>query len=277
MSPQALYLLKAGASYPLIEAARIAIGWPDELMVPQRCMGFPTVGDYPDSGVFRTIERPATRAYPSLASATHNRHMVRFLRNQWRTASPVQRKALRIVTSKTHDEVAAGLCFGGFSIGEMSNILCGDADDPSCFHAMHRFGVIQGVESDGGAPEAAGCGGELEELALPKEVLRGPRGHAAVEKLLGLCEKFGHPRWFRAEDDDALGESGEIGDNPEECVDWARRDVLRPVCQRNAKPLVKAAENKFAGRRGPSRLRAVVVIKVRAAGHAEAAARNGSD
>jgi hypothetical protein len=157
MSPQALYLLKAGASYPLIEAARIAIGWPDELMVPKRCMGFPTVGDYPDSGIFRTIERPATRAYSSLASATHNRYMVRFLRNQWRTASPEQRKALRIVTSKTHDEVAAGLCFGGFSINEMSNILCGDADDPSCFHAMHRFGVIQGVESDGVTPKVRVC------------------------------------------------------------------------------------------------------------------------
>jgi len=36
MPPQALYLLKAGASFPLTDAAREAIGWPDALMVPQR-------------------------------------------------------------------------------------------------------------------------------------------------------------------------------------------------------------------------------------------------
>ena len=157
MSPQAAYLLKAGASYPLVEAARVAIGWPDERMVSQRCTGFPTVGDYPDSGVFRTVDRPATRAYSSLESATHNRHMVRFLRNQWRSASPDQRAALRIVSNKTHDEVAAGLCFGGYTINELSRILGGDADDPSCFHAMHRFGVVQGVESDGVTPKVRVC------------------------------------------------------------------------------------------------------------------------
>lgn len=57
MSPSAQRLTGEGASVPLIEAAIQAMQWPDTLFTSHRCLGFPTYGDYPDSGIFRVCER----------------------------------------------------------------------------------------------------------------------------------------------------------------------------------------------------------------------------
>jgi hypothetical protein len=157
MVPQAAHLLGPGASLPLIEIARRAIGWPDAQFIFHKITGFPTVGDYPDTGTFRAIERPAKRAYSSLDHSKHNHRMIRTLRQQWQRGSPLQREAMRIVTAKTIAEVAAGICFGGFTLHELSNALCRDADDSSCFHSLHRFGVVQGVEKDGVTPRVRPC------------------------------------------------------------------------------------------------------------------------
>jgi hypothetical protein len=111
MSPQALYLLKAGASYPLIEAARSPLAGPmsswfhsDAWVSRQWVITLILASSAPLNA------RPPVHIPPSLPPPIIATWCVFFATS----GAPEQHKALRIVTSKTHDEVAAGLCFGGF-------------------------------------------------------------------------------------------------------------------------------------------------------------------
>jgi hypothetical protein len=143
-SPSAAALMGARASVPLFEAAARAIGWPDATFSLHRVLGFPTVGDYPDSGVFRSLERPATCSYSDLGHAEWNHLSVRRVISQWHAATEPQKAVTRKVTDKKYKEVARGVALGPFVMSEVD-----DAFGEGCWRALPSFGVEQGLEEDG--------------------------------------------------------------------------------------------------------------------------------
>ena len=144
-SPASSRLMCGGAAPLLIEAAIQAIGWPDRLFTAHRALGFPTWGEYPDCGIFRPCERPATRSYPDLPP-DHNRMLVKRLRAKWRDADVSQRETMSKVTEKTRAETLKGLSDGPFTFEEMEAIA---EKTGTGWHALERFGVAQGQEPDG--------------------------------------------------------------------------------------------------------------------------------
>ena len=150
-SPASKRLQGALASPALFSAAIRAIGWPDAGFVADRLLGFPTYGDYPDSGVFRAVERPATRSYCSLRSHEHTSFLIRKLRDKWRGASATERAAIREGTEKTYQEVqklqketGLGVADGPFTRLELDERL-----GQGCWHPLERFTIAQGVDEHG--------------------------------------------------------------------------------------------------------------------------------
>jgi len=60
-SKQSRYLMADGASIPLIALAAECMQWPDVGFAVEKIVGFQTVGEYPDTGIFRTVDRPRAR------------------------------------------------------------------------------------------------------------------------------------------------------------------------------------------------------------------------
>ena len=137
-------LLGAQASLPIIEAAARGMGWPDTFLTLHRVLGFPTVGDYPDCGVFRRCERAATQAYPDLDHPTHNSKLARRILRQWQTGDERYRSVVRKVTQKKYKEVALGVAMGPFTSDEVD-----DALQEGGWRALQCFGIEQGMEPDG--------------------------------------------------------------------------------------------------------------------------------
>ena len=132
-------LLGAQASLPIIEAAARGMGWPDTFLTLHRVLGFPTVGDYPDCGVFRRCERAATQAYPDLDHPTHNSKLARRILRQWQTGDERYRSVVRKVTQKKYKEVALGVAMGPFTSDEVD-----DALQEGGWRALQCFGIEQG-------------------------------------------------------------------------------------------------------------------------------------
>ena len=146
------YLEGDKASHAIIALAARAAGLPDTFLPVRRLLGFPTVGAYEDSGMFRAKPRAAWMCMAELDSPAHNAKMADTIAAQWRHADPAKRKAIVVVSEKTYEEVEKGLMFGPFVPGDL-NELFGEG----CWHSLNRFGVEQGVEPDGVTPTVRPC------------------------------------------------------------------------------------------------------------------------
>eukprot|EP00962_Isochrysis_galbana_P057902 scaffold30507_cov112-Isochrysis_galbana.AAC.1 len=56
------------------------MGWPDTTVVNGLICGFPTVGHYPETGIFRRCDRPAAHAFECLDHLGHNARLEGVLR-----------------------------------------------------------------------------------------------------------------------------------------------------------------------------------------------------
>ena len=159
-TPQASALRGAGASRALVAAAIRAAGIPDVRFVHGQVRGFDTVGDVEDSGIFRVCERPAELSFTSLMHPRHNQQVAASLR---RAATNARARGsargdwrdwekLKCITEKTHAEVRSGLMQGPFTAAEVDAKLGVNA-----WRCLLRFGVEQGVQSDGITPKIRCC------------------------------------------------------------------------------------------------------------------------
>lgn len=139
-----------GCSMATIAALTRGLGLPDLEFVAHQCSGFPCIGDYPDSGLFRECERPATKEFTTMHHSVHRESVERILNRQAR--DPAQRHTLERVTAKKYEEVAKGVARGPFSSpSEVDKHMAAGTWRP-----LHCFGVVQGVESDG-TPKVRPC------------------------------------------------------------------------------------------------------------------------
>lgn len=143
-------VLQPGSSIALWHVFVQAMGWPDGHFVTQLCTGFPCIGDYPDSGVFRASEEPAEKVYDELDHDSHNRAVANCLRRQG--ADPRMDHILERVTAKTRSEVVKGVAKGPLTMTGVIREL-----GTGVVRVLHRFGVEQGVEEDGVTPKVRPC------------------------------------------------------------------------------------------------------------------------
>ena len=135
-----------GCSYATVAACVRAMGWPDAQLPALLAVGFPCVGDYADSGVFRLLREPrvAEEDFDALDHHAHNVELAhRLARSAW-TASAEQAESLLSITVKTREEVRAGVARGPYTYGEV-DALFGRGN----WRALDRFCIEQGVKSDG--------------------------------------------------------------------------------------------------------------------------------
>jgi hypothetical protein len=149
-SPAARRVLSAGASMATFAAMCRGCGLPDTEFTAHQCSGFPCVGDYPDSGLFRECERPATKDFGAMHHARHREAVERILRRQAADAS--QRHVLERVTSKKYSEVSKGVARGPFALPSEVDAVLGHGT----WRPLHCFGVVQGEEADG-TPKVRPC------------------------------------------------------------------------------------------------------------------------
>jgi hypothetical protein len=145
-----------GSSIALYAAAVRAAGIPDTKFAHSQVRGFQAIGDIPDSGMFRSVERAATKSFDELCHPAHNTHVARTLRREAaRASAPGGEKRqymLDVLTSKTRKEVAAGHAFGPYTAAELDAKFGGGA-----WRCLHRFGVPQGLEADGVTVKIRAC------------------------------------------------------------------------------------------------------------------------
>lgn len=124
-----------------------AMEWPDTTVVEGIICGFPTVGHYPETGVFRQCERPALQAFEGLRHDEHNRRLGETLGRLAASESPRIQAAIEATHRLTRKEVDQGLMRGPFfTAAEVENDL---RVEPSSWRALHRFAIKQGTRPDG--------------------------------------------------------------------------------------------------------------------------------
>ena len=149
MSGSALRLA-SHMNLPFMAACVAAIGWPDVQCVRRWFMGHAVVGDIPDTGLFR----PKFTDYEELPSDILNPESNRRWNSELSRSiaagaaraqhDPQLNTELRGVQTATDKELRAGVVRGPFTAGDL-NARFGKG----VWRAQRRFGVVQGVESDG--------------------------------------------------------------------------------------------------------------------------------
>ena len=134
-------------------ACMLAGGWPDVGYTLCQVVGFPCVGDYKDSGVFRPVEQPATVRPGELANEGQIAAVERALAGEAERASvdAERREALEYITRATREEVAPppgsekpSVAAGPFTKEEVDAKL-GRRE----WRPLQRFVIDQGVKEDG--------------------------------------------------------------------------------------------------------------------------------
>ena len=121
-------------------------GSPDWAFTACQLGGFPVIGDIPDSGMFRTIERPAEECFAELCHARHNEEVARRLRSMGASASGEAAQALAYITRKTREEVSNPRCVaaGPFTMDQIDSIY-GKRE----WRCLEGFPVRQGFDKQG--------------------------------------------------------------------------------------------------------------------------------
>ena len=132
-----------------------AHSWPAHNLISNLVHGFPCVGDYPDTGIFREEERPAQRSMGELHHPPHNWRLMFEVANDGAAAEAAGGDRLRIlerVAEKKDAEVDAGIATRHDSV-ESVDALYGKGR----WRAHKCFGVVQGTEKDGTTPKVRPC------------------------------------------------------------------------------------------------------------------------
>jgi hypothetical protein len=126
-----------------------AMDWPDTTVVEVEglVIGFPTVGHYPETGIFRQCDRPAKHAFESLNHYEHNRRLESVLRRLAASDSPRVQQAIEETDRLTRKEVADNNMDGPFYTTEEVDRKLGV--EPNSWRALHRFAIQQGTDSEG--------------------------------------------------------------------------------------------------------------------------------
>lgn len=95
-----------------------AMEWPHTRLVKHMMHGFPTVGDIPDSGLWRPCERPADQPFQAFAA----QNLSWIARCKRRVISAAQADTQRALAcwERTLEEKAAGLILGPFSVAQLN-------------------------------------------------------------------------------------------------------------------------------------------------------------
>ena len=135
--------------------------WPDAEYTLCQVVGFPCVGDYKDSGVFRSVEQPATLRPGQLSNEGHIADVVRQLDATARSAiaqydhgQPERVQMLETITRKTREEVhpprlpdgssKPKTASGPWTKDEVDGLL-----GPGAWRPLLRFAIPQGFYPDG--------------------------------------------------------------------------------------------------------------------------------
>lgn len=124
-----------------------AMKWPDESVIEGLLVGFPAVGNYPPTGIFRENERPAEATFEHLDHEAHNAHLARVLAGLAASPSPHAQEALRQTERMTRSEVRSNNMRGPFYSAVEVERDIGAA--PGSWRALHRFAIEQGTRADG--------------------------------------------------------------------------------------------------------------------------------
>ena len=129
-----------------MDAFAVAVKWPDTGIVAGFFRGFKVVGDIPDSGLFRPLERPATvdpAEYTPASNDFWTGSLAASLRRQATEGTAEQRRMMCEVEAATRKQARAGHAKGPFSRHAIVALFSAALVRP-----MRRFGVEQG-EGDG--------------------------------------------------------------------------------------------------------------------------------
>jgi len=126
-----------------------ALDWPDKMLPLNFVKGFASVGDVPDSGVYRAVE-------PELDEATFNElkgsidatndewacEVCRLLERRAASAKPDDLEAMRVLKAKSDAEVEAGLCGAPITLAQLRRKYT--RHGRLAARVLPRFGVWQG-------------------------------------------------------------------------------------------------------------------------------------
>ena len=142
--PQAAACQGSEVSMALTACMVRAAGLPDVHFVDNQVHGFPSVGDYPDSGCFRECYRPKLRTFGELDHAAHIAKVRAKLLAAGADPNKDRQFLLAEVTRQTDDEVTRGLAQGPLLIEDVDATL-----GRGKWRPLLGFGVVQGVRADG--------------------------------------------------------------------------------------------------------------------------------
>jgi hypothetical protein len=134
--------LVAGMNLAFMAAFVDAVGWPDVAVVERFARGFPIVGDIPDSGLFRPVDRPATLPLDSFtpeANRSWASSLDQSLTRRAAAATGDDRAALQELEAVTRKEAR-----NGFVIGPRSPLFLDHLFGRGSWRPMRRFGIWQG-------------------------------------------------------------------------------------------------------------------------------------
>ena len=143
-TPASRSLAISAGSIATIAAFMRAMDWPDTLFTVCQLIGFPAIGNYPRTGIFREVERPATHTFGELHHPPHNLRVEKNLRSIGARADARTREELEQITRKTRAAVGKGYEFGPFTSDEVDGRL-----GAGKWRALQAFGICQGTNSDG--------------------------------------------------------------------------------------------------------------------------------
>lgn len=92
--------------------------WPHTMLVHQMVHGFPTVGDVPDSGIWRLCDRPADRPFSEFSA--DNISWIARCRRRIISAARADPERAAACWQRTLEEQASGLILGPFSLSQLN-------------------------------------------------------------------------------------------------------------------------------------------------------------
>mmetsp|Transcript_31996 Transcript_31996/g.67069 ORF Transcript_31996/g.67069 Transcript_31996/m.67069 type:complete len:232 (+) Transcript_31996:327-1022(+) len=104
--------------FALFGAILDALQWPDDRLVYKLVRGFASVGDVPDSGVWRLIERPASVSFPEFRAS--NAAWVSECRARVLAAARKSPQRAHACYKRTIEELESGLILGPFSVNDLN-------------------------------------------------------------------------------------------------------------------------------------------------------------
>lgn len=119
-----------------------AIGWPHTTLLQSLVEGFAVVGDIPDTGLFRPVNRPATHPLSTFSPASNlafNAKLISEIRAAAQRLSPDDRRTAEAVAKATAKERCSDLIRGPFTSRDLDKVF-----GRGVWRAMRRFGVEQG-------------------------------------------------------------------------------------------------------------------------------------